>query len=274
MVAKKKTIIQLLVNENSADLYIYGDITSDAELLNWWYETDAFVSANNLVKTIQDLNVKDINVFINSYGGEVAEALAIYSALKRHEAKVHTYCDGFACSAATIIFCAGDDRVMGDLALMMIHNASMCVGYATADEMRKAAEDIDKITQASVKAYLAVSTLSEDEIHDMMDKETWISAEEALEWGFATEIAEQDPEEEEDPQQSTLRLIREALLRPEPVHVAESDLVMDAVNAIAEELREVREDLKALKVTEKDPDPVDEPAKVNEKASKFFSFLK
>ncbi|HZK26517.1 MAG TPA: Clp protease ClpP, partial [Thermoclostridium sp.] len=89
----------------TADIYIYGDITS------WpWYEDE--VSSYTLAKELQELddNVENINVFINSYGGEVAEGLAIYNALKRHKATVTTYADGFACSIASVIFSAGDKR--------------------------------------------------------------------------------------------------------------------------------------------------------------------
>ena len=82
-----------------ADLYIFGDITS------WpWLESD--VSASGIVNELQSLDVKEINVHINSYGGEVAEGLAIYNTLKNSDMKVTTICDGFACSAASVIFMA------------------------------------------------------------------------------------------------------------------------------------------------------------------------
>ena len=268
---KRNSRIEMKVTETSADLFIYGDITSDADFWNWMWETNSYVSSNNLVKTIQELQVDDINVYINSYGGEVAEALAIYSALKRHTARVHTYCDGFACSAATIIFCAGDDRIMGDISLMMIHNAAVCVGYATADKMRKAADDIDKITQRSVKAYLSVSNLSEDDIRDMMDKETWISADEALAWGFATKIAEQEPEEAENPaQHNAFLLIRSALLRKEPED-PESDPILNEIRAFREEITSL---ISQKEDPEPEPEPEPEPKKANERIGKYFSFLK
>ena len=127
----------------------------------------------------------------------MAEALAIYTALKRHSASVHTYCDGFACSAATIIFCAGDVRTMGSIALLMIHNCMSYLGYANSSEMRKAADDNDKINQSSVEAYKAVANISEDEIKAMMEAEAWLTAEECLKYGFATEIAEKEEDEDE-----------------------------------------------------------------------------
>lgn len=201
--SKGKRFYQITTNESVADINIYGDITS-------WEWEDSDVSAHSIKTEIDALDVDNINVYINSYGGEVAEALAIYSSLKRHNAKVHTYVDGFACSAATIIFCAGDDRTMGDIALFMIHNCMSYVGYGNSEELRKAAEDNDKINQSSIKAYLAVSNLDEDEIKHMMDRETWLTAEECLKYGFATDVAERD--EAEETQQSAYQSIRKAIL--------------------------------------------------------------
>ena len=152
-------------------------------------------------------------MFINSYGGEVAEALAIYSALKRHSASVHTYCDGFACSAASIIFCAGDQRTMGTLSMLMIHNCMSHVGYANSEEMRKAADDNDKINQSSINAYKAATGMKEEQIKELMDAETWFTAEEALKFRFATDIAEIIRDEGKTTQQSGFKAIRQQILQ-------------------------------------------------------------
>ena len=170
---------------SEANINIYGDITSYP-----YFESD--VSASNLSKQLGEMkDVSKINVFINSYGGEVAEGLAIYNALKRHEAKVVTYCDGFAASIASVIFMAGDERVMNEASLLMIHNA-WTYASGNAEELRKQADDLEKITQASVEVYKAHSSLSEEEIKALMDKESWISPTEAIENGFATAIEASD----------------------------------------------------------------------------------
>lgn len=168
-------------NKQTATLNIYGDITS-------WPWLDSDVSAANLSKQLESLSdVTQIDVYINSYGGEVAEGLAIYNALKRHKAKVTTHCDGFACSIASVIFMAGDERVMNEASLLMIHNAwTLAEGNAAA--LRKQADDLDKITQASVEAYKAHSSLTEEEIKALMDAESWILPDEALSYGFATSV--------------------------------------------------------------------------------------
>lgn len=196
-----------------ADLYIFGDITS------WpWLESD--VSASGIVNELQSLDAKEINVHINSYGGEVAEGLAIYNTLKNSDMKVTTICDGFACSAASVIFMAGDERIINEASLLMIHNA-WTYANGNATELRKAAEDLDKITQASVNAYVSRATISEDEIKNLMDNETWITAQEAVEYGFATKTEKSD---DGGIKQSAFANIRSAILEKtanvKPVEIA------------------------------------------------------
>ena len=170
-------------SKQEATLTIFGDITSYP-----WGEQD--VSAYNLSKQLQQLtDVKTINVHINSYGGEVAEGLAIYNSLKNHSAKVKTYCDGFACSIASVIFMAGDERIMSNASLLMIHNAWSFV-QGNADQLRKQADDLDKITQASINAYMNHVSISESELKELLDNETWLDCNEALQKGFATKITE------------------------------------------------------------------------------------
>ena len=171
------------VSEDSATLYIYGDITSIK-----LFEND--VCVYDLAKEIGDLGGKALTVRINSYGGEVAEGLAIYNLLKSYAGEVTTICDGFACSAASVVFMAGAKRIMPCSSLLMIHNAWTWAS-GDADDLRKAAEDLEKITQPSVEIYTSVSNLDADEIKAMMDAETWIDADEALDYGFATEIIEE-----------------------------------------------------------------------------------
>ena len=177
---KNNNFFSLVKEKQTATLNIYGDIAS--------CEMCGEVSAVSLSKQLEALgDVNQIDVYINSYGGEVAEGLAIYNALRRHKAKVTTYCDGFACSIASVIFMAGDKRIMNESSLLMIHNA-WTKAMGNSAELRKQADDLEKITQASVAAYKSHSSLSEEEIKALMDAETWILPEEALFYGFATAI--------------------------------------------------------------------------------------
>lgn len=179
-----KKYYSLCQEGKEATIHIYGDIVS------WeWLESD--VSSYTLSKELGGLDADVVNVYINSYGGEVAEGLAIYNSLKRHRAKVRTVCDGFACSAASVVFMAGDERIMNPASLLMVHNAWTSAS-GNAAELRKSADDLDAITQASVNAYLANVTITEEALKELMDGESWISPEAAVEMGFATGVAEQD----------------------------------------------------------------------------------
>ena len=212
----------MAINEDKkeADVYIYGDITS------WeWDESD--ISSFTLSKELQSLpeDIQVINVYINSYGGEVAEGLAIRSALKRHKAKVRTYCDGFAASIASVIFSAGDERIMSNASLLFIHNAwSYASGDANA--MNKAAEDLAKITQASIEAYKEVVNLSEEKLKELMDAETWLSPAECIEMGFATQIVSDGNSSPAQSAQKAIQQIllasqREAIENPDPPETTE-----------------------------------------------------
>ncbi|MEG0667837.1 MAG: Clp protease ClpP [Clostridium sp.] len=178
-----KKYFSLVQENNEASINIYGDITSWA-----WYEED--VSSYILSKQLERLDVDVINIYINSYGGEVAEGLAIYNALKRHKAKIKTYCDGFACSIASVIFMAGDERIMSNASLLMIHNA-WTYASGNANELRKTADDLDKMTQGSINAYLEEISITEDELKELLDNESWLTPQEAFEMGFASSIINQ-----------------------------------------------------------------------------------
>lgn len=180
MKEQKYYALELDEETKEADLMIFGDITSYP-----WMESD--VSSYNLSKKLAELDADRINVHINSYGGEVAEGLAIYNTLKQHRAKIRTYCDGFACSIASVIFMSGDERIMSNASMLMVHNP-WTYASGNAAELRKTAEDLDKMAQASVNAYMENATITEEEIKALMDEETWILPQEALDYGLATSV--------------------------------------------------------------------------------------
>lgn len=126
---------------------------------------------------------------LNSPGGSVFDAVAIYNALKRHAGPVSVWIDGIAASAASYIAMAGDEVVMPENALLMIHDPSGLV-MGTADDMRAMAEALDKIKGSLVAGYAAKSGGAEDDIAALMAKETWLDAAEAVELGFADRLDE------------------------------------------------------------------------------------
>lgn len=199
-----KRYYQMEVAGSEADIDIYGDITA-------WPLVDSDVSSANLSAQLADLDVDVINVNINSYGGEVAEGLAIYNALKRHKAKVRTCCDGFACSIASVIFMAGDERIMNEASLLMIHNA-YSIAEGDANALRKMADDLDLVTSQSKKIYLANSNIDETALTELMDKETFIDPKDALEMGFATSVVAISADH---PAQSALKTVFQAVSNDE-----------------------------------------------------------
>ena len=179
-------------NENETELYIYGNIEKKSWIDNWLgtgkEKTDAFT----LKDAISQVDTPNLIVRINSYGGEVSEGLAIYSILSEFNGHLKTIVDGFACSAASVIFMAGQERVVPENGLLMIHNAwSSATGDSNA--MKKMAEDLEKITQPSLNIYVSKTGLSEEEIKQMMDREEWITSKEAYELGFSTTQIKNEP---------------------------------------------------------------------------------
>ena len=156
------------------ELYIYGDVenmTLDMENLRYVQSEN---SAQHFREELTKYpNAERIDIYINSYGGDVFEGTAIYNQLKRHQARKVVHVDGFACSIASVIAMAGDEVIMPRNTLMMIHNMWMSA-CGNAAELRKAADDLDVINAAGRQAYLqkAGDKLPQDELDRMMDAET------------------------------------------------------------------------------------------------------
>ncbi|CAN1576947.1 S14_ClpP_1 domain containing protein [Paracoccaceae bacterium] len=126
---------------------------------------------------------------LNSPGGSVFDAVAIYNAIKRHSGTVTVWIDGIAASAASYIAMAGDEIVMPENAFLMIHDPAGVV-MGTAIDMRAMAEALDKIKGSLLQGYAAKSGRPQEEIAPLMAAETWLDAKDALDLGFADRIAE------------------------------------------------------------------------------------
>lgn len=171
-------------SDSKGEIYIYGDIVSEE-----WFDND--VSAPNFRKSLDELeNVSEIDVHINSAGGNVFEGHAIYNMLKMHKAKINIYIDALAASIASVIAMSGDTIFMHKNSFLMIHN-SWIMTVGNAKELRETAELLEKTDKASNTAYLDKATnLSEEELNQMLEAETWLNADEALEKGFIDEMLE------------------------------------------------------------------------------------
>jgi ATP-dependent Clp protease protease subunit len=136
----------------------------------------------------QHKGVKNINVRINSPGGNVFDATAIFNTLRNHGAKVTTHVEGAALSAASLIAMAGDEIRMAEGSWMMIHDP-MGAARGKSEDMRKQADMLDRVKASLVATYATRTKQPSDEIARMMSAETWLSPENAKEKGFADVIA-------------------------------------------------------------------------------------
>ncbi|MPW25508.1 Clp protease ClpP [Alkalibaculum sp. M08DMB] len=173
----------------SMDLYIYDYVTGD-EVNVFGEVTESSTSANYIKSQLENaIDVKTINIYINSYGGSVSEGLAIYNQLKRHPAHKIVHIDGFACSIASVIAMARDKVIMGSNTLMMIHHAAMGV-FGNAKDLKKAAADIEIIDGASCSSYLAKAgnKLTQAKLTQLLDNETWLDATQCIYYGLADSI--------------------------------------------------------------------------------------
>lgn len=180
---KTKTYFQMnKKTQSKGEIYIYGDIVSSK-----WDETD--VTAVDFKSELNQLgDVSEIDVHINSAGGNVFEGHAIYNMLKMHKAKVNIYVDALAASIASVIAMSGDTIFMHKNSFMMIHN-SWIMTLGNSKDLRQTADLLDKTDQSSNNAYLDKATnLSEAELKQLLEAETWLTANEALEKGLADEI--------------------------------------------------------------------------------------
>lgn len=188
--------------DNSADLYLYGDIED-----YWWSEE------SNSAKTLKDKllelgDITEINLHINSLGGDVVEGIAMFNLLKQHKAKVNVYVDGFACSIASVIAMAGDTVYMPKNAVMIIHNCWTCIN-GNAKELRKTAEDLDKIMESSIESYLSKVNIDRAELVELLDAETVLTAEECYEKGFADVLLPISEKIEQSATQTIMQLVKQ-----------------------------------------------------------------
>lgn len=177
-------------DSDTAEILLYGEIDSSGDWIREVWPDDPTQSAGSFRKELQALGGKDVLLRINSPGGDVFQAQAIYNVLKAYSGSITCHIDGICASAATLVACAADSITMPENALYMIHNpASAMWGTMDRQDLDKAAEMLDKVKDTIVAVYMSrCKDLSEDEIRQMMDDETWMTAEEAHDKGFVDVI--------------------------------------------------------------------------------------
>ena len=143
------------------------------------------VTAKRISAALRSIGAKDVVVNINSPGGDFFEGVAIYNLLREHQGKVTVRVLGVAASAASVIAMAGDEILMGDGSFLMIHNA-WAVAVGNRHDMRDTAQVLEPFDAAMAALYAQQSGMTIKEAEALMDKETWIGAQQAVDDGFAT----------------------------------------------------------------------------------------
>lgn len=178
---RKEPNLVVSKKEDKGEILIYDDIGPD-----YW----GLIGVATIANALKELgDVKELTVRINSGGGSVFEGVGIYNQLKTHAAKVTIQIDALAASIASIIAMAGDQIVMAENALMMIHNP---MGFTFGDraEHMKTVELLDSITETLVGTYAKRTGQTAEDITAWMNAETWMTAAQAKERGFADTVGE------------------------------------------------------------------------------------
>lgn len=169
------------ISDDEAELMLYGEIASEE---SWWSDV---ITPKQFIKDLKALGEKsNITVRVNSGGGDVFAANAIYTQLKDNSAKITVKIDGIAASAATIIAMAADDIQIPANGMMMIHDPmfGLC-GYYNSEEMSKLIDTLESVKNTIIATYSAKTGKTKDELSDLMKEETWMTGQEAIDEGFA-----------------------------------------------------------------------------------------
>jgi ATP-dependent Clp protease protease subunit len=175
------------LNINEGELLLYGNIRSEKP---WWDDSDNGIYPKLFASDLKALgNISQLNVRLNSGGGDVFAAIAIYTQLKSHPANVTVIIEGIAASAATIIMMAGDTVKAPAPAQVMIHDPMLgLMGYYNAADLDKMKDVLKTSKDSIINAYVSKTGRNRDELAQLMTKETWLTAEEAKAEGFVDEI--------------------------------------------------------------------------------------
>lgn len=176
--AKIRKPFTIEAKKDEADLFLYEDIGDS------WDGTTAKLFADEL-KAVAD--VRTLNIYINSPGGSVFDGVAIFNQLRRHKARKNVVIDGLAASIASVVAMVGDTITIASNGFMMIHNP-WALAMGEAADFRKMADQLDKVRGSILDTYAERTGTAPNVISDMMDDETWMTAEEAVEMGFADSI--------------------------------------------------------------------------------------
>lgn len=185
--------------ENKVLLYVYDDVTEHGEF-DWerWEYKDSETSAKYFAEKLSEIaDGLTIELHINSNGGSVKEGVAIYNLLKQKQNPKTGIVDGVAHSVAFLILQACDTRKMCLGTTALIHNMWMYCG-GNAKQLRKYADDLDDMMEANRQVFLERATIDEEELIALMENETYLTPDKALEYGLIDEIMGKAVEQKEE----------------------------------------------------------------------------
>ena len=218
-------------------LFLNGTIAEES-----WFDDDV---TPQLFKDELNAGSGDITVWINSPGGDCVAAAQIYNMLMDYKGNVTVKIDGIAASAASVIAMAGTKVLMSPVSMMMIHNP-MTVAFGDSAEMQKAIEMLGSVKDSIINAYEIRTGLSRTKLSHLMDAETWMDANKAVELGFADEIMKRSDsaEDVEPPAVSMLyskanvvnslmdKVAAKCAIKSEPTRKTKADDLMERLNLI------------------------------------------
>lgn len=182
-----RKVLNLVMNNGEAELRIDGYIVADED--KWVYDFLGYpaISPKDVNKILNELAGKPLTIKINSYGGNAWSGSTIYTSLKDYKGKVTVKIDGLAASAASVIAMGGDKILMSPTAQMMIHNASSTISGDYRD-MEKGVDFLKNVNDALSNAYMVKSGMDKETLLGLMDKETWLTVQEAIDYGLVDEM--------------------------------------------------------------------------------------
>lgn len=168
----------------------------------YWDDEEQSVTTKAVNQALKEITADEIDVHINSYGGDAFEGIGIYNALKQSEKTINVYIDALAASAASIIAMAGDKIYMPENSQLMVHHAATMI-YGDASDLENAIADLNKMDKSLILTYMTRFTGTEEELTALLDAETFLNADEAVALGLADEVIEYvEPQEPKEPEES------------------------------------------------------------------------
>ena len=180
------------VGENDAEINMYGEVVDTRPIDFWTGEPVGgnFIMLDEFLRDLDGLKSKaNITIHINSVGGDLYGGISIYNRLKALPANITTINDGLAASAGSIIFQAGNTRRMNAGSNLMIHQAAgFLYGYYQSGDLKGVIKQLDAGNKAAVAVYAEASGRESAELKNMLDRETWLTGQEAVDAGLADEV--------------------------------------------------------------------------------------